>query len=63
MASSCFGAYENEGECGTCPLSLACIEATISNDGYYDSLAEKEASLWEELEQAATDAAILDAWL
>ncbi len=50
MNRLCFSAYANEGECGSCLLSLVCIEATIQNDGYYDELAEKEDIAWAEHE-------------
>lgn len=59
----CFGAYANEGECGSCLLSLVCIEATIRNDGYYDRLAEEEDLAWAEQEgqlHAAAQAAMVN---
>ena len=57
----CLGAYRNEGECESCPLALFCIEATIRNDGYYDSRAREEENWWEEIEQSIADAASVNA--
>lgn len=42
----CFGAYENEGDCETCPIALVCIDMTLENDGYFDRLAEREEEEW-----------------
>lgn len=57
----CLGAYENEGQCDTCPLALICIEATIAADGYYDEQATERMLLWEEQERMLMDAVIRDA--
>lgn len=51
----CFGAYENEGKCESCPLALICIERTIAADGYYDQLAKEERWM-EEMEVDLMDA-------
>ena len=42
----CFGAYENGGECGSCPLALVCIDMTLENDGVYDKQASAEELAW-----------------
>jgi len=54
----CLGAYANEGECCSCPLSLICIDMTIKNDGYYDALAEQEDIAWAEHEEQIIHVAI-----
>lgn len=46
----CFGAYENEGECVSCPLALVCIDETIANDGWMDQLAERDREIWSEVQ-------------
>jgi hypothetical protein len=40
------------GECGECPLVHACVDATIENDHYYDSLANDIQTFAEEREEA-----------
>ena len=44
--SPCFGAYENERQCASCILALACIDATIHNDQWFDEWCRKEDEKW-----------------
>jgi len=48
----CYGDYKDMGECGECPLVHACVDATIENDHYYDSLANDIQTFAEEREEA-----------